>query len=454
MNFGEGAMKKIFWLSFVILFTLGNPAECGEKTTNMAVSIKILGCTSTKQAGGQKASAGHIFILLETEWENIHPKQKVEKDRLEGKTDRTMGVGALSGKKKKADTEVVEVDVAYQVGKLSDHVYLLADGLAFPLHQVTENTAEGVKLQEIFGIPKQGERRKASFVYLIPEGAKNIGFQFFDYEYGHIVLPIKGSLEEAKGKGIPPGNVLDHMHSSLVEMAAHSIDFQKTYDDDTAPEGWAYAVIQLSGKSLSGKTIKDIVQIEPTEYTWINTAGGYMYYALGGSTDEKGMIRFTPEVFQYQEIAFLIPSSARATHMGVRLRNDVFWLKLSDTIPEEMPEAVATHRDGDVMEIKLLGMRKENGRFVVDIGIQSLENSGIEIQRKAQFQLVVDGKNISLDDESTDRLLHRPPNPFVIPPKSSIRFELAFETSALPTSLYYRGYASENVFALLEKDDP
>jgi hypothetical protein len=165
------------------------------------------------------------------------------------------------------------------------------------------------------------------------------------------------------------------------------------------------------------------------------------------------MIRFTPEVFQHQEIAFLIPSSERVTQMGVRLRNDIFQLKLSDTKPEKMPEAVATHLDGDVMEVKLLGVRKENGRFIVDICIQSLENSGIEIQRKVQFQLVVDDKKISLDDKATDRLNHRPPKPFIIPPRSFIRFELAFETPDLPTSLYYRGYTSEKTFPLSEKDD-
>ncbi len=443
-------MKKIF-VFFVFVLSLSLSAVSTEEASNKAVSIKILKSTSSQEVSGEKASEGRVFIILETEWENIHPKQKIEKDKLEGKTDRTMGVGTLAGKKKK-ETELVEVDVAYQVGKLYDHVYLLVDGLAYPLHNITEDIPEGVKLQKTFAIAKKGEKRKASFVYLIPEHAKNLGFQFFDYQYGHVLLPVRGDLKLAQGSGSPPENVLGQIETGLVEIAAHAVDFQNAYAGDEAPEDWRYAVVQLSGKSLSGKNVKDIVQFEPTEYTWINTEGGYLYYASGGSTNEGGMIRFTPEVFQHQEIAFLIPSSARVAQLGIRLRNAVFQLKLTDKKPEDMPDAIATHRDGDVMEVKLFGTREEGGRVVLDVGIQSLATSGIEIQRKAQFQLVVNDEKISLDDSATDRLLHRPPKPFVIPPKTFVRFELAFESPDSPTSLYYRGYRSEKTFPLSNKN--
>jgi len=102
------------------------------------------------------------------------------------------------------------------------------------------------------------------------------------------------------------------------------------------------------------------------------------------------------------------------------------------------------------MEVMLFDVRKENSQVILDLGIQSLATSGIEIQRKAQFQIVVDDRKISLDDSATDRLLHRPPKPFVIPPKTFVRFELVYETDTSPTALYYRGYASENTFELVK----
>lgn len=448
-NFKLFRRSSALLFSFVILLFCAAfvSPEQEEKASNKAVSVKILKSATAHEVSGKKANKGRIFLILETEWENIHPKQRVDKEKLERKSDRTMGVSTLAGKKKK-ETEYVEVDVAYMVEKLLDHAYLVADGLAYPLHEMTENVPEGVALGEPFTISEQGEKRKAALVYSIPESAENLGFQFFDYEYGHVLLPIQGDLKAARGSGKPPGYVLDRIQTELVEIAAHSIDFQNTYAGEKAPEDWQYAVVQLSGKSLSGKNVKDIVQIEPTEYTWVSTEGGYLYYAASGSTTEEGTIRFTPEIFQHQELAFLIPSSDQAAQLGIRLRNDVFLLNLTDTKPKEIPKPIAMHRDGDVMEISFFGMRKEDGKVIMDLGIQSLSRSGIEIQRAAQFVLVAGDEKISLDDSLTDALPHRPPAPFIIPPKTFVRFELAFETPDSPTSLYYRGYGSENYFKL------
>lgn len=433
---------------FLLVLPFCIAAECAEKAANKAVSVSIFKSTSAQEINGEKASEGRVFIALETEWENIHPKQKVEKDRLEGKTDRTMGVGTLAGRKTKKKTEYVEVDVAYMVKKLHDHAYLVADGLAYSLHELTESVPEGIDPTEPFTIAKQGEKRKATLIYSIPEDTKSYGFQFFDYEYGHILLPVKGNIADAKGKGAPPGEALDQIQSPLVDIAVHSVEFQNIYEKDEAPEGWAYAKVQLSGKSLSGKNVKDIVQIEPTEYTWVVIEGGYIYYAVGGSVTGQGMIRFTPEIYQHQELVFLVPQSSQVTQLGIRLRNDVFQMKLTDAKSEGKPDALAVHRDGDVMEVMLFDVRAEDGQVILDLGIQSLATSGIAIQRDAQFMLVVDDEKIPPDDSLTNNLFHRPPDPFTIPPKTFVRFRLAFETPKFPASLYYRGYRSENYFKL------
>ncbi len=438
----------IFCSLFLLIFCVSDGLAGGdENASNKAVSVKIIKSSSVHEVLGEKANKGRIFLILETEWENIHPKQKVEKDKLEGKTDRTMGVSTLAGKKKK-ETEYVEADVAYMVEKLFDHAYLVADGLAYPLHEITETVPEGIELREPFSIVKQGDMRKAVFVYSIPESAENLCFQFFDYQYGHVLLPIHGDLKAARGSGKPPGIVLDQIQTKVIEIAALSVDFHNSYADDEAPEDWQYAVVQLSGKSLSGKNVKDIVQIEPTEYTWVSTEGGYLYYASGGTTTEEGMIRFTPEIFQHQELAFLVPSSDQVTQLGIRLRNDVFHLHLTDVKPKERPKALATHRDGDIMEVMVFGMREEDGKVIMDLGIQSHATSGIEIQRDAQFMLIVNDEKIPLDDSLTDDLPHRPPSPFTIPPKIFVRFELAFETDSSPSFFYFRGYQSEKHFQL------
>ncbi len=444
-------LALFFFLAFPIYCAAHVSPGQEEKASNKAVSVKIIKATTAHELSGEPANDDRIFLILETEWENIHPKQKIDKEKLEGKSDRTMGVSTFAGKKKK-ETEYVEADVAYMVERLFDHAYLLADGIAFPLHELTPSVPGGVEVREPFTIAKQGEKRKAVFVYSIPERAKNLGFYFFDYQYGHVFLPVQGDLKAALGSDKPPGEILDWIQTDLAEIAAHSVDFQNTYAGEEAPEDWKFAVVSLNGKSLSGKNVKDIIQIEPTQYTWVSTEEGYLYYASGGSTTEEGMIRFTPEIFQHQELAFLVPSSDHVTQLGIRLRNDVFLLDLAAAGPEAKPKAQATHRDGDVMEVMVFGMREEEGKVIMDLGIQSLAKSGIEIQRDAQFMLIVDEEKISLDDSLTDELPHRPPTPFIVPPKTFIRFELAFQTENSPDSLYYRGYRSENIFDLAKND--
>jgi len=419
-----------------------------EKDSNKAASIKIVKSIFKPEVSDFTAPQSWTFLILETEWKNIHPKQKVSKDKLEGKTDRTMGVSTFAGGKKKKKTEYVDVDVAYMIEEFFNHAYLIADGLAYPLNKLTAEIPGGADLQNPFTIAKKDEVRKANFVYLIPKNAQNLGFQFFDYKYGHILLSIQGNLAKARGSGRPPGEVLGTIKSDSVEIAAHSCDFQNNYAGEEAPQGWHFAVVKLSGKSFLGKEIKDIVQVEPKKYTWIFTEGGYLYYCVSGSTTDEGFIRFTPEIYQYQELAFLVPISAKVYRLGIRLRNDVFYLDLTEMKPEPRPKAIASHRDGNTMEVMVFGMRQEGSQVILDLGIQSLVNSGLEIQMDAQFILNAGGEKLYVDGDATAALAHRPSDPFIVPPGMFVRFEIAYDTDASPSSLYFRGYESENYFKL------
>jgi len=86
---------------------------------NDAVSLQIFASNEQDQLAGTTATASSTFLVLDTRWENTHPKQKVSKDKLEGKTDRTMGVGGLNSGGSSKPVEYVEMDVAYMVPKLS-----------------------------------------------------------------------------------------------------------------------------------------------------------------------------------------------------------------------------------------------------------------------------------------------------------------------------------------------
>jgi hypothetical protein len=442
-------MEKIRLLPALLLSVLscalflGFAFTVADDASNKAAQINIVNTSYEKELAGRTAPPGRIFVVCETEWRNIHPKQKVEKDKLEGKVDRTMGVGGFAGGKKDKKVEYVDMDVAYQVRKLYDHVYLLADGMSFALHESSGEIPGGHKTGESFTLTKQGEVKKVKLAFLVPETHRNLAFQMFDYQYGHILLPVKGEPDKAFGSGGIPGKALGQAKTDMAEFATHVLDFQDEYLGKAAPEGWQYAVVQFSGKSLSGGDIRNIVQFKPEEYLWLTSDGGYLYYCSGSSTAMDGFVRFTPEIYQFQEAAFLVPGSAENFGVGIRIQNRVLNLALSDRTPSGLPAAKAEHNDGDVMEVMLFGKRIEGGKTIVDLGIRSLyDRGGLEIQTSQQFFLIVGDNEFKVDMEATKALLHHPPQPFVIPPGVSVRFELAFDTTENPTALRFRGYES------------
>jgi hypothetical protein len=442
--------NTIIIISCLALLLVFMDAETSQDApTNKAAKVKILDFRLETELAGRGAPEGKAYLVLETEWENIHPKQKVKKSDLEGKPDRTMGVGGLMGKKKETKEEYVDVDVPYLVPNLFDHIYCLVDGQSFSLDGMTKEVPGGTNPLGEFSVAKLGEKRPLSLVFLIPATAKNLAFQLFDYSNGHIIVPISGEVELARGAGGAPGKALGSIKDNLIELAALKMDLRPDFEDEEAPEGWRYAVIELGGKSLSqGGRVQNIIQIEPMEYMWLQTRDGFIYYCIGATTTEDGYVRFTPEVFQTQQLRFLIPTGDKDLALGIRIQNKVYSLPLSPGFSLRIPKAFATHRDGKTMEIQVYGARREEGRIILDLGIRSLVGSGIEIQTAPQFMLEADGEKIEFDESATAELLRRPPEPFIIPPQTFVRFELAYETEAAPASLHYRGYESEGKLAL------
>ncbi len=438
-------------LAGALVLSVAAQAQSGaapkEQRANKAAKVEVTASGFEQQVASKTAPAGRSYYVLETAWTNIHPKQKVRKDDLEGKQDRTMGVGGLmTGGQSEKKVEYVDADVTYLVPSFFDHAYLLADGASFALDPLTEKVAGGYGLKKEFVLPKLGDTKKVRFVYLLPEGAKNLAFQFFDYSYGHVLIPLTGDLKLAAGAAGTAPKGLGTLKDEYLELAAAALDFKPAYKDEEAPEGWRYAVVKLNGKSLSKG---NIVQVEPTEYIWLATKAGHIYYAAGGSTTDEGFIRFTPEFTQNQEVAFVVPAAEKELSLGMRVENRVYALALSAPPaagPASEPKAV--HKDGRTLEVMLFGARREKGLVILDLGIRSLVKSGAEIQAEVQFILKAGGEDVAYDEEATAALAHRPPTPFTVPPQSFVRFELAFATEAAPASLYYRGYGSEKTFSL------
>ena len=352
--------------------------EFREAKANQAVRISVLGAALQAELFGEKAPEGQSFLVLSTRWENIHPRELVNRASLEGRSDRTMGVGALSGGGG-PPPEYVEADVAYQVPRLSDHVFALTDGAAVSLHQATSTLPGGRDPDGGLTLPVLGSVSTFPIAYLVPEDPKNVALQFFDYSYGNIIVPVWGEISET-GEVASSGNeVLDRIETDVMEISATGLTFRDRYEGQEALSGWRYAMVTLQGQSLSaGGGVGNIVQFDPREYTFLLTDGGYLTYAVGGSINDAGVIRFTPEVPQRQELVFLVPVDQERLTLGLRLRNEVVTLNLTEDSPDGFPRrGEASHEDGDVLEVILFGERHEGDVWIVDLGVRPLmENQG------------------------------------------------------------------------------
>jgi hypothetical protein len=421
------------------------PVETEDPSaSNKAVRITVKRSSDMKVTPGTQPPAGQRFILLETRWENIHPKQKVEKKKLEGKADRTMGAGGLArGSKKDQSDEMVDLDVAYKVKKMFDHAYLVADGLAYTLHTLSGKVEGGLNPERSFQINRQGETREAGLVFAVPENAGHMVFHFFDYQYGHISIPIMGDPAKALSAEHIFQSGLGRIQNETMNISVGSLRFSPVYADKKAPEGKRYAVLELIGKSLSGGDIRDIVQFRPDQNLWLKTDGGYLYYCSESASAYRRNIRFIPEFYSRQEAAFLIPENATGLRMGLRNKNKTFRLPITPIEPDGPPEPLQSQPDGQILVVHFFGLRNEKGMTVLDLGITSTVEKGLTINASKQFILVTGDNEFSLSKRATRELAYAPPEPFIIPPGEAIRFEIAFESDGAASKLRFRGFRQE-----------
>jgi hypothetical protein len=419
--------------------------EAEADSSNEAVRLSVVSSRLEATVAGSRAPHGRVFVALQTNWQNIHPKQEVEKSKLEGKRDHTLGVGGFARGETSTDREYVEVDVAYKIPQLRDHVYLLGDGVAYALGEGHERVKRAIDPGSELVIENHGDVRDLELVFVVPERTEHLALQLLDYSYGHVIVPVRGKLRRARGDGRPPKGCVDGKATENLEIATRSVDFRETYGGSQAGTGRTFAVVDIVGKSLSeGGSAKNIVEIDPTQNLWVTADGGFIHYARQSDGARGRPIRFTPEVFQHQTVVFLVPDTADRLRFGMRERNQVVELDLTERRPKEMPRAKATHGDGDVMEVLYFGSRRQAHQVILDLGIRPLAGErGLEIQPSAQFMLVAGARELKMDAGATAALPHPPPKPFVVPPGTPVRFELAFTTDDTPTDLKVRGFRSE-----------
>ena len=417
--------------------------------SNRAVRVTAMGVSRQRGLFGTEAPPGWTFLVVSTEWENIHPRQRVRKDR---RPDRTMGLGNFANATPApSSSDMVEADVAYQVPAFVDHAYVVVDGRSRSLHAITEAVEDGARLRDEFTLPRLGDRRRVRLAYMVPESAPDVAFRYLDYSYGPIELPLLGSPESAarEREGRRPLDRLEHPSLELVVDAFEILAPGAGREPGSGPEP-RMARVTIAGKSLSQERegVRDIVQLPLMESIWLELDDGYVVAPADASGDP---LRFTPELFQEQTILFDVPAEVEGARLGVRIRNDVHHLELGRAAPQGLPRARASLRDGDVLEVRYFGHRIEGDHLVVDLAVVPLAaTTGVELQPAAQFRLSAGSENLRIDRDATAALLHGRADDFAVAPGTPVRFELAYRVprGGAPTAIRYRGFTLEGELAL------
>lgn len=412
---------------------------------NEAVKVTVEDLSRQPALFGTTAPDGWSFVVVTTEWENVHPRQRVRKDR---RPDRTMGLGNFANATPPSAAEMVEADVVYQVPAFVDHAYLVAGGRARALHPATERVDDGARLRDAFSLPRLGDQRRVRFAYLVPDDAPDLAFRFLDYSYGHIELPLIGSAEAA-ARPTGGSSPLDRATHPALEIEVDRFEILDGGADAARTPGKALARLTMAGKSLSTQRdgVGDIVQLPLRESAWLELDGGYVVAPLEGGAE---MLRFTPDLFQEQTIVFEVPEDPGAVRLGVRIHNDVLHLDLGRGKPAGLPRARESYRDGDVLEVRYFGQRFQGDQLVVDLAVVPLdETAGLEMRTTAQFRLRAGSDDLRIDRDATRALPRGRVEDFVVPPGTPVRFELAFRIppGGAPAAVHYRGFAGEGELA-------
>ena len=211
-------------------FTLGRPGKAwappgGEgglsplSASNRACRFQVRHVDRRTAYGSLEAPKGREFLVVDLEVENTIPLSDAKKEKL---------------------------PVAYQVPDLSDHLYLVRDGRV--LERILPKCASlaGCLPVRPLLLERLGTRKRGNLLFLLPRGWKGaLQLRFYDFVHGNVALDLVPGGKEGPGKPVLPP-----VRNRFLEMAVFGRTRTKAYKGRKAPEGMAFLVLDLRGRSL------------------------------------------------------------------------------------------------------------------------------------------------------------------------------------------------------------
>jgi hypothetical protein len=428
-----------------------------SSVTTKAVELRVEGYQATDTISGRHARPGSTFVVVDTTWKNIIPLTRVDHKA----PDRTSGAGGLGfgGAGKKAepepDTSTME-STLYVVPEVPRHLWLLTDGrFADPIDVAATSVTSDHLPTTTFSIAKLGEILKGKLVFEVPATAQYQALLFLDTQYGHALIPLKGTTPPA-----PPATMGAANRTKLLELAVTEGSWAPA--DPAPPAGLRYYTLGLRGSSLSPT---NIVEVKINEYLFLQNDQGCVAQpeskAPWLSRPLLATAPFLPNIPNEGQLAFLLPADTKNVKFLLRPAiGGALDLAVGADFTPSWPAPVKTVQDGTTLRVQILPPPARpasvpppsagRDQVILDVVVENMKpSSGIEFQANQQLRLVDAEGHFHPPEAVSAQVPCRLTGAGVIPAGGSRRFMLVYDVPAGQGGrLEYRGFEKTETIAL------
>lgn len=448
------------------------PAAAGQQSiaapgtmvvTTKAVELRVEGVETVAQIGSRQARLGYEFVIVDTSWKNIIPLTAIDPKKAADRTYGAGGVGAGgvggAGSTQTPAGDVVMASTKYLVSALNRHVWLLTDErFADTFDAAAQNATPGHMPTDMFAIAKFEDIVRGKFVFEAPAGAQYRAFQFYDNNYGHALVTLKGNRPAT-----PPPGLSAPRQNDVLQLAVTEAAFGPTARP--APPGMRYYTVGLRGASRSPT---DIVDVPFNQYVFLQTNEACVaqpeHNPPGVTRPFADTGSFLPTSPNEGQLVFLVPESTKNVRVLVLpVKGGAIDLPVNTDVAAAWPTPSHTIQDGSTMRVHVLptpprpaGLAPPAAgreQVLLDMVVENLKpTQGIEFQGMQQLRLAdAAGKFTSPSPVST-QLPCRLDRTGVIPAGHARRFTLVYDVPAGQTwRLQYRGFEKTEEIIDLKK---
>ncbi len=436
----------------------GKLVAAGFTGKNRAAVIEVRSLAWVDSFGPARAPEGRRFLVVDTRWRNVLTPAVVRDQ---------------------------QVPVAYRIPRLTDHLYLVADGRTVIRPRESTDVPGALTLEQL-DLPHAGAIAEGRLIYETDARAlpRHLAFRFYDFVHGfcEIHLLADGPLPEEKPVAGPGKN-------EVVQAAVFGVQKVAEFAGRKAPAGEAFVVVDLRARSLF-VTQADATAFDPKARPGTKASVGtvadwkesrrYLQLVIDGvvgrmpepETELDPEPRFLPDIFTGGLAVFLAPEARASLELrcdfpNAQVPGSAKILKPAGIViplegtrpPAPAAKALASVKDdffliavtGQTAAERFAGEDAGNDRFLVlDVTVKNGGKGGEFFQVPEQLKYAAADGSQSPPDAVTERGPRRPGALVWIPAGEQRSFQVVFRIAREERAprLAYAGVSKAEVIEL------